>query len=40
MFRYEYIYVDVETGEVLNIDRNIIKKYYYEKSRETIKKWA
>ena len=40
MFRYEYIYVDVDTGEVLNINKNIIKQDYNVQSRETIKKWG
>ena len=40
MFRYEYIYVDVETGEILNLNKNEIKRNYDEQSRETIKKWG
>ena len=39
MFRYEYIYVDADTAEILNIDKKIIKRDY-EEHRETIKKWG
>ena len=38
MFRYEYIYVEADTAEILNIDKRIIKRDYDELSRETIKK--
>ena len=37
MFRYKYIYVDVDTGEL--IDKNKAKRDYYETSRKTIRKW-
>ena len=40
MFRYEYIYVDADTAEILNIDKKIMKRDYEEQSRETIKKWG
>ena len=40
MFRYEYIYVEVDTGEILNIDKRIIKRDYDEQGRETFKKWG
>ena len=32
MFRYEYIYVDANTGEILNLNKNIIKRDYDEYS--------
>ena len=40
MFRFEYIYIDADTAEILNIDKKILKNDYEEKSRETIKRWG